>query len=395
MANRSVSAPLDIGKVDVAVVGGGIIGLSAAWRLAAGGASVVVLERGELGGGASSVAAGMLAPISEAEYGSAGERALRLGLAAAERWPPFAAELAEAAGLDLPSIGLRETGTLLLARDNDEAEALDREIRFRDALGLPTVRLRPSAAREREPALAPTIRLALEIPGDHSVEPARVVAALARAAERAGARLLAHTPVAALALDAAGERVEGVELADGTSLAAATVVVAIGAWASELGGLPEPARVPVRPLKGQTLRLRDPAGPGLLHRPVRYPGGYVVPRGDGRYVLGATMEERGYDTTATAGGIYALLRDAHELVPGITELVIEELVVGLRPGSPDNVPAIGPGALPGLVWAVGHHRNGILLAPLSADLVAAAVRHEPPSAIARDCAPARLEALSA
>ncbi len=372
-------------SADVTVIGGGIIGLAAAWRLAERGASVTLFERDALGAGASSVAAGMLAPISEAEYGSAGQRALTLGLAGAERWPSFAHELAEASGMP---VALRCTGVLMLARDGDEAEELDREHRFRESLGLPTTRLRASEARALEPALAPTLRLALEIPGDHSVDPREVLAALARAARRAGVRIRDGAAVSRLLVD--GLRVHGVELAGGERVAVGCVVVATGAWTDALGELPEDVRIPVRPLKGQTLRLRDPAGPGLLQRVVRYHGGYVVPRDDGRYVIGATMEERGHDVTATAGAMYELLRDAHDLVPGISELVIEELAVGLRPGTPDNVPAVGPGALHGLVWAVGHGRNGILLAPLTADLVAAAVLADPPPALARACDPGRL-----
>jgi glycine oxidase len=379
-------------SADVAVIGGGVIGLAAAWRLAQRGAAVTLLERGSLGGGASSVAAGMLAPVSEAEYGVSGRRALELGLAAVERWPAFAAELSSVAGLP---VGLRRTGTLILARDGDEAEALAREHRFRDSLGLVTTRLRASEARALEPALAPTLRLALEIPDDHSVDPREVLVALRRAAEQAGVRVREGVAVSGLSLDPAGGRVRGLQLAGGEQLACDRVVAATGAWTSALGGIPEPLRVPVRPLKGQTLRLRDPAGPGLLRRVVRYPGGYLVPRDDGRYVLGATMEERGYDVTATAGGVYELLRHAHELVPGVTELVIEEIAVGLRPGTPDNLPAIGPGALDGLVWAVGHHRNGILLAPLTADLVTAAVLGEPAGELARACARRRLERVPA
>jgi glycine oxidase len=147
-------------------------------------------------------------------------------------------------------------------------------------------------------------------------------------------------------------------------------VLAAGAWTDGLGGLPANARVPVRPVKGQILRLRDPAGPGLLRRVVRFEGGYVLPRGDGRYVLGATVEERGFELRATAGGVYELLRGARELIPGVSELEIEELSVGLRPGTPDNAPAIGHGAVAGLMWATGHHRNGILLAPLTGELIA-------------------------
>jgi glycine oxidase len=171
------------------------------------------------------------------------------------------------------------------------------------------------------------------------------------------------------------------------------VVVAAGAWVEQIEGLPAHARVPVRPVKGQVLRLRDPDGPGLLRRVVRFPGGYLVPRADGRYVLGATVEERGFELAPTAGGVYELLRDAHELVPGVSELEIEELSVGLRPGTPDNVPAIGPGELAGLTWATGHHRNGILLAPLTAELVvemlAATVPGRPGNPLLDVCAPAR------
>ncbi len=143
-----------------------------------------------------------------------------------------------------------------------------------------------------------------------------------------------------------------------------------------LGGLPPDAQVPLRPVKGQIMRLHDPAGPGLMTRALRLPAAYLVPRGDGRYVLGATVEERGFDTTVTAGALFELLRDAVELVPGVGELVIDELSAGLRPGTPDNAPVIGAGAVPGLFWATGHYRHGILLAPVTAELVAAAVLGE-------------------
>jgi glycine oxidase len=165
--------------------------------------------------------------------------------------------------------------------------------------------------------------------------------------------------------------VNGVRLTNGELIGAERVVVAAGAWAGSLEGIPEHARVPIHPVKGQILRLHDPAGPGLVSHVVRFGAGYVVPRGDGRYVLGATMEERGFDTDVTAGAVFELLRDAIELVPGVSELVVDELSAGLRPATPDNAPAIGPGVLEGLVWAVGHHRNGILLTPITAEIVAA------------------------
>ncbi|MFI5009774.1 MAG: glycine oxidase ThiO [Solirubrobacterales bacterium] len=353
--------------VDTLVVGGGIIGLATAWRARRSGLSVTLLERHGTGEATSRVAAGMLAPVAEVEFGEAGRRVLDLGLRSAALWPSFAAELEEAAGID---VGLRQTGTLVVARDEDEAHELERQIAFRDSLELRTERLLPSAARTLEPALAPTVRLAFAAPEDHSVDPRLVLAALRRACEVEGVELREHAPVAGVELDGAGERVMGVRLEDGERVPAATVVLAAGAWTSQLEGLPAHAGVPVRPVKGQILRLRDPAGPGLLGRVVRFHGGYLVPRGDGRYVLGATMEERGFELAPTAGGVYELLRDASELVPGVSELHIEELNVGLRPGTPDNAPVIGPGALDGLVWATGHHRNGILLAPLTAELVA-------------------------
>jgi glycine oxidase len=353
-------------SADVLIVGGGIIGLAVAWRARQKGLSVTVLERGEIGMGTSHVAAGMLAPVTEVEFGNAGQAALELGLRSAEIWPELAAELEQASGEE---VGLLRTGTLLLARDEDEARELERQIAWRDSLGLRTTRLRGSEAREREPGLAPTMRLALEAPDDHSVDPRLVLTALRRACENAGVLLREHSPVTGVVLDDASTRVTGLALENGEVAAASHLVIATGAWSGSLAGLPPEARVPVRPVKGQILRLRDPAGPGLIDRVVRFEGGYLVPRADGRYVLGATVEERGFELHATAGGVYELLRDAHEVLPGVSELQIEELCVGLRPGTPDNVPVIGPGALAGLTWATGHHRNGILLAPLTAELV--------------------------
>src|ERR1700722_1738810 len=386
--------------VDLAVLGGGVIGLSVAWRARLSGMSVVLLERDELGGGATHVAAGMLAPVAEVEFGEVGRRGLELGVRSVGMWPVFAQALELAPGID---VGLCRTGTLVVARDDDEARELERQLAFRDSLGLRALRLRASEAREREPALAPTVRLALEAPEDHSVDPRRVVAALRRACEFEGVLIREHTHVPAVELEADTKRVFGVQvsqqragaveaggvldgdvLEDGAceSIYAGDVVVAVGAWSGGLGGLPEGARVPVRPVKGQIMRLRDPAGPGLLQRVLRFEGGYLVPRGDGGYVLGATMEERGFEPCATAGGVYELLRGGHALGAGISELRIEELGVGYRPGTPDNAPVIGPGALKGLTWATGHHRNGILLAPLTAELVTRSllgdeIEHEP------------------
>ncbi len=368
---------------DVAVVGGGVVGLATAWRAAQRGLDVIVLEREAATGlGTSHVGAGMLAPISEALLTE--QPLLRLGLASAALYPSFVAELAEAAGRDP---GYLRCGTLLVARDGDEVGELERELAVRGSLGLPVERLRASEARSREPGLAPTLRLALDIPDDHAVDPRKLMAALSAAlgrSVRAGAEVAAVT--------VADDRVTGVELVTGERVLAEHVVIAAGAWGDSLRGIPEPDRVPIHPVKGQILRLHDPSGPGLLTRVLRMRTGYVVPRGDGRYVLGATMEERGFDLAVTAGAVFELLRDAGELLPGLSELVLDELSAGLRPATPDNAPAIGPTAIEGLHWAVGHYRHGILLAPVTAEIMAAALTGgEPPvsPALAESFAPTR------
>jgi glycine oxidase len=323
---------------------------------------VTLFERAEPGSGTSFVAAGMLAPVSEADPSE--QPLLRLGLASARLYPEFVDELREASGRDP---GYLPCGTLMVARDRDEAEALDRMLALRRRLELPATRLLASEARRMEPALAPGVRLALEVPDDHAIDPRLLSAALGEAVVRAGGELLTGADVAAVVVR--GDRVQGVQLRDGSVVAAGHVVIAAGPWSSQIAGLPADAVVPLHPVKGQILRLHDPTGPGLLTRVLRMPGGYVVPRGDGRYVIGATMEERGYDTTVTAGAVYELLRDAIELVPGVDELVIDELSAGLRPATSDNTPALGPGGLEGLHWATGHWRGGILLTPATAQIV--------------------------
>jgi len=342
---------------DVIVVGGGVIGLAVAWRASQRGLAVTLCERGGLPsyGAASHVAAGMLAPVAEAD---AQERALlRLGLDSAGRWPAFAQELEEASGTD---VGLRTCGTLVVARDRDEAEHVDREIRLREELGVPVARLLPSAARRLEPALAPAIRTAFHAPADHAVDPRAVCEALVVACERSGVILRAGACVDAVAPGA-------VTLAGGQRLTAGRVVIAAGAWSGRIPGL---SGLCVRPVKGQLLRLIARAGEApLLDHVVRWNGGYLVPRGDGRVVLGATMEDRGYDTTVTALGVYELLRDAGELVPGVLELDLEAAIAGLRPTTPDNAPLLG--LWQDVVLACGHHRGGVLLTPVTADRISA------------------------
>jgi glycine oxidase len=342
------------------VVGGGVIGLGIAWRAARSGLSVTVVDRSG-GRGASWAAAGMLAPVTEVHYGE--RPLLGLNLAAAARWPGFAAEVEDATGRP---VGYRPAGTLAVARDTDDNAALEDLYRFQLRCGLQVERLRSRECRQLEPGLAPGIRGGVLAPGDHQVDNRALVEALLVACQRAGVRLV-EGRVAGLAVE--GDRVTGVVLGDGERLAAGAAVLAAGCWSGGLGGVAAEV-VPVRPVKGQLLYLRGPADQPLCHRNVRGLEVYVVPRGDGRVVVGATVEEQGFDTRVTAGAVADLLRAALELLPDVAELELAETVVGLRPGSPDNAPMLGPAGPEGLVVATGHYRNGILLTPVTADAIA-------------------------
>jgi glycine oxidase len=326
----------------------------------------------------------MIAPVAEAEPTE--RPLLELTRRSADAYPQFVEELEAQAGRE---VGYLRCGTLMVARDADEAAVLRREQAMRTDLGLPVAALTPTEARRLEPALAPTMRGALELDGDRAIDPRALTAALHTAFLDAGGELI-HAEVRDIALER--NTVAGVALADSTTLKAAQTVIAAGPWAAALGGLPEHARLTLRPVKGQILGLHDPSGPGLFTRVLRMQPGYLVPRGDGRYVLGASIEERGFDTTATVGPVFELLRDAVELVPGLSELVIDEIQVGIRPGTQDNMPAIGPGALPNLYWATGHYRHGILLAPATAEIAVAHLCGEPPSPLAGAFAPRRFAA---
>jgi glycine oxidase len=389
------------------IVGGGVVGLSVAWRLAREGRPVTVVDPAPASG-ASHAAAGMLAPVSEVTYTEA--PLLRLGVAALRRWPAFASALAEDAALppagpeEVGGLDLRAEGTLDVAFGADDMAALDELAAFMEKLDLPVERLTGRECRRLEPMLAPSVRGGLLAPGDAWVNPRRVTAALLAALERRGVPVVRARVSELVRTDGA---VTGVRLAEppavpdegrgsaplaatggragGEVLAAGRVVLAAGAWSGEL------AEVPVRPVKGQIMRLRSPQP--LLTRCVRgtVHGSpvYLVPRGDGELVVGATQEELGYDTRVTAGGLYELLRDARELVPGVTELEVADVVAGLRPGTPDNLPVIGPGRTPGLTYATGHHRGGVLMAPLTA-----AILMGEESELAALCSPGRFQEIS-
>ncbi|MFJ3668392.1 glycine oxidase ThiO [Streptomyces sp. NPDC090106] len=354
---------------DVLVVGGGIIGLVTAWRAAQRGLATAVVDP-EPGGGAARVAAGMLAAVTELHYGE--QTLLGLNLASARRYPRFAAELTDLTGHDL---GYRRCGTLAVALDADDRAHLRELHALQRDSGLDSEWLSGRECRRLEPMLAPGVRGGLRVDGDHQIDPRRLTAALLAACEHA--RVVFHRTWAER-LDVVRDRAAGVTTADGTRLAAHQVVLAGGSLSGRLAGVPGAVVPPVRPVKGQVLRLTVPARYApFLSRTVRavVRGGqvYLVPRENGELVVGATSEELGWDTTVTAGGVYELLRDAHELVPGITELPLTETRAGLRPGSPDNAPLLGPTELPGLLLATGHHRNGVLLAPVTGDTLAHAL----------------------
>lgn len=365
---------------DVAVVGGGVIGLACGWHAARAGLSVVVLERDRPGAGASGVAAGMLAPVTEADFGE--EELLRLNLEAADRWPSFDAQLAERSGVEP---GYTDSGALVVAVDRDDAEELRRLHEFQRSLALESEWLTPSESRRVEPGLSPRIAGAINAPQDRHVDPRALVRGLAVALERDGGELRSGARVTGIAVK--GDVVEGVETGAG-AVAAKSVVIAAGCWSGPMRGVTEGTAPPVRPVKGQILRMRAPGAPPAT-RIVRSPRCYVVARGSGEVVVGATVEERGFDTTVTADGVYRLLEAARELLPDVGELELVETAARLRPGTPDNRPVIGAGSPEGLVWATGHHRNGVLLAPLTAEAVLQALTADEPAPAGERFAPAR------
>ena len=320
------------------------------------------------GGGASWAAAGMLAPVTEAAQAESGLAAL--GMASLARWPGFAHDLEDSTGI---SVGLRTEGTLAVAVDDDDRRALDELATIHRHLGLVSERLTARACRDLEPLLHPRLRAGLAVPGDHQVDNRRLLAALQAAARSAG---VGFRRAAVDELSSNGAGINGVHLDDDHAVEAAWVVLAAGCRSGSLVGLPEGARPPVRPVKGQILRLKAAPADVPITRTVRALvrgwSVYLVPRDTGEVVVGATMEERGHDTTVTAGAVDSLLRAAIEVVPALAEIEFAEAIARLRPGTPDNGPIIGPGPMEGILYATGHHRSGILLAPITAEAVVAA-----------------------
>ncbi|MET4804977.1 glycine oxidase ThiO [Limibacillus sp. MBR-115] len=354
-SNIAQRAPLSVG-----VVGAGVSGLSLAWGLANKGCKVTVFDSGEAGRGATWAAAGMLAAGVEVEPGE--ESLWALNRRAQELWPAFRRELEQASGHD---IGYRDQGTLVVATNRDDLEQLRFSYEFQRRLGVQLTWLNGLDARRMEPYLRPGIAGAVFSPNDHQVDNRKLAAALKQAALKAGVRLHENCRVERLVIEAG--KACGL-MVDSTVQSFDRIVIATGAWVRHLPGLPETARPPVRPVKGQMLALQmDPEQP-LLRHVIWAPKLYLVPRNDGRLIIGATVEEKGFDDTLTAGGMLALLEGAWRAVPGIEELPIAETWVGHRPTSRDDAPIFGPvREVAGLHMATGHHRNGILLTPVTAE----------------------------
>jgi glycine oxidase len=351
----------------IIIIGGGISGLAIGWRLAQTGQDVTIVERGEAGQEATWAAAGMLAPQIEAEYGE--EPLIPLALASRDMWSDFADELLTETGVD---VDYRSHGTILVALDRDDQEELDHRYDFLTRNGLTIEKLSGYEVRKMEPHLARAVSGAIFSPLDHQVDNRKVAAALRAAFLKAGGYLREHTEVEKVLL--AGDQITGV-CAGGEILAADHVVLAAGVWSRNLPGLPELARPPVRPLKGQMIAIQMPDGAPLIDHVIWGPGNsivpciYLAPKADGRLIIGATVEEMGFDTQMTAGGMFELLRSAWEVLPAIYDQPIVESWAGLRPASRDDAPILGPAGIEGLVMATGHHRNGILLAPVTASEV--------------------------
>jgi glycine oxidase len=344
-------------KPDVIIVGAGTIGLSIGWKLVNASLNVVILEAGRAGRGTSWKAAGMLAPAAELSF----EELDLYGLnrESSRRWPEFAAALESASGM---SIDYRREGTLVVADDRDSAEALRRLYEFQVEHDVPVEWLAVRDALEMEPFLHPRLAAAVYAPDDHQVDNRLLVDALQQAFERQGGILREQTKVVHCEPD---EAVPRVTTAQGERMEAGCVVLAMGPWAQSVEGL-ERAAPPVRPVKGQTVEVRAEL-PFDLQHVVRGPDAYLAPKSSGRLLVGATSEERGFDTDVTAGGLYRLLEGAWEVVPGIEELVVTDMWAGLRPSSRDHKPLLGPARSPGVIYAMGHYRHGILLTPVTAD----------------------------
>jgi glycine oxidase len=344
-------------KVDVALIGAGVIGLSIAWRLACRGMTVAVFERGEAGAGTSLAATGMLA--AAAEHEACGEELLTLALESQRQWPAFRAAIEACSN---SSIDYRCEGTLVVALGRDEVERLRFRHEQQKRSGLNTNWLNAMEVRGTEPGLRASVAGGILCRDDHQVDPRPLIPALVFALRARGGLLFQNCPVTSLEMS--GGRVSGL-LTTAGSCQARTVIVASGVWSSD-GLLPPTIELPMRPLKGQALALRTTKHTGSPRHVIWTEQIHLAPKSDGRLIVGATMEDAGFNPAITAGGVLALLEGVHRALPSSEEMEIEAVWSGFRPTSDDDAPILGGTGIPGLLIATGHHRNGILLAPVTA-----------------------------
>lgn len=371
-------------SADTIVIGGGIVGLSVAYELARRGRRPTLVERGRRGGEASWAAAGMLAPISEVELED--EVLLELAQDSLGRYPGFVSELERTSGA---SCRFRSEGTLWVALNRDQLLEIERLQESMLLRALAVRRLDAAELREREPHLSGRVVGGLLVERDLQVDPRALVACLERALERLGGTLLRGVEASAVEVRAPRRlAVQLVRAGERSELVGSCVVVCTGAFMADSPKLPiEP--LGVRPVKGQLVRL---GGETLLRHVIRNPECYLVPREDGELLLGATMEEQGFDAAPTAGAVLDLLRHAWNLLPALYDLELREVSVGLRPAVVDHLPVIGETEVPGLFVANGHFRHGVLLSPATAHhLAERIVTGRTPEAL-RPFAPGRLGA---
>ena len=352
-----------MGNKKIIIIGGGVIGLGIGWQLAKAGVTVTIYDRAQAGRAASWAAAGMLAPLAEAH--SEEPELLKLGSESLARYPQWTQELEADAEM---SIGYRVDGTLIVGLEPDDTHQLRHLYTAQQHLGLDVEWLSGREAREIESALSPRVTAAIRCESDHQVDNRLMVNALQQAYHACGGVLHENSTIKRIVIE--NGVATGVQTQDDFQ-AADTLVLAAGCWSAQIQGVPDTLIPPVRPVKGQMLALQMEEGITIKNviRTVRarYPTSvYLVPRTDGRLIIGATSEEMGFDTRLTAGGVFELLRGAWEAVPGVYELPLLETWTGLRPGSRDNAPILGKTPIKNLIYATGHYRNGILLTPITA-----------------------------
>ena len=349
---------------DIVIIGGGVIGLTIARALVLRGVrDVCLVERGNLGTEASWAAAGMLLPQAEAD---AQDEFFNLACQSRDLYPAFAAALREETGID---VELDTTGTLYLALTEHDHEEIERRYEWQTRAGLSVEKLSIEETRELEPCISESTLGALRFPKDIQVENRRLLSALANSVKKLGVEIATQTTVDALIIE--GNRVRGVQTSRGP-ISCSAAVVAAGTWSSFIKTSPQSPIPRIEPVRGQMVCLE--AKPQLTRHVIYSPRGYIVPRQDGRLLAGSTSENAGFAKCVTAGGIATILRNALEISPAISDLPVVDTWAGLRPRASDGLPVLGPcGEIDGLFYATGHYRNGILLAPVTGELISKAI----------------------